>query len=327
MKAAPTAFTLNEYRSLADLEPVPWGEERASVPGPQDVATEPGDQAKAAKSAINKASRTPYETGVTLSDAEIAQLTKQIDSKELAEKLGPTWRSKMEQIALDQWASLGFAEGSLSLVNPMISTHLAEFGARWVTEIDGTTKSRLARTLSAGAEAGESITALASRIRTQMGDLADGYRARLIARTEVNRSANLGREFSWKATDLPLKKKYISALVKETRKAHAALHGKTIDVDESWKYDGSLEPFQSDTINMPGNSTYAAHSCHCLCTAVAFDPEHGKDIEAPYQSDAHAALCKAYEDETDAWEAETIAAMTPFYRAMEERLVDALNNL
>lgn len=331
MKAQPSAFTLNEYRQQIGLEPTTWGSTRlipfnyAEVPvtSKQIYVDAQQNSAPTYHGVVHKG------TGVSISQTEMKKLLETIDSAELVEKLGPDWQQRMEQVVLAEWAQLGFADGSLALVNPLIADHLKEFGGRWTKRggIDATTRALLGESLAAGVDAGEGISELAKRVRHTMGDVANGYRAQLIARTEVVRSSNLARDMSWKTTGLSLHKRYISALTKDTRKAHAALHGNEIPVHKQWTYSATLDPGVSDTIDMPGDSEHPAHACNCLCTAVAFDPEHAKDVDIPYQGEAHYKICKAFDEETERWEQVLRKAMRSFYEHITDEIVTQLQQL
>jgi len=321
MKAQPAAFTLNEWRSAAGHGEEAWGEERGQ---PAKAPQSSGD-APAGKE-LARAARPFVREGAAITQAEIQALVRSIDSTELVDKLSDGWRIQMEPIAVAQWAELGVS-ADLGLINPVISDHLAEFGSRWIAGVDQTTKDLVGQTLAEGVAKGEGTQELAKRVRQQMGYLqADGYRSTLIARTEVVRSANIGRQISWDASGLVLRKRYVSALTSTTRESHAALHNVEVPLTGTWTYDGALEPFIVDTISSPGGSTEAAHACSCLCSMVAFDPEHGKAV-VPYGSEAHGLVAKAFEQEVSAWEDATIAVMDPFYGNMADDLVRQLERL
>lgn len=74
---------------------------------------------------------------------------------------------------------------------PAINAFIEKRASLFSESINDTTKAKLLTSLKDGAEKGESITALKSRVESIYDD-ARGYRAKMIARTEISASANFG---------------------------------------------------------------------------------------------------------------------------------------
>ena len=334
MRTQPGAFSLNEWRSVAGLDPRDWGDVRAQsfatieVPAPIEgdgPAVNPMSMVEQDTKALGPARRTKAGAA-TLTQSEIDQLLALIDSEELAYKLSPHYESEMTRVARRAFSAFPGAVGDFSLVNPLVADYLSQFGGRWITDVDAHTKDLVGNSLALGIDAGESIAELAKRVDQQMGALTDGYRSRLIARTETVRATNAGRLYGWQATELPLSKEWISALTAATRPWHAALHGAVVDVNGTFQFSGG-PPGTDEAVLMPANSTSPANACNCLCTAVAFDPLHGKALSLPFGSEQHVAIAKAFESEVQALEVYTLKQMHAFYAQMRTRLVDTLKRM
>lgn len=327
MQAQPTAFTINDWRKEAGLEMTPWGEARTM---PFGVLDQPLDTPNLSlEIATDKATKSlEKQTGAAYTQAEIEQILSKIDSAELVEKIGPGWQDRVTrfaQVAYDQFPQ---GVGSFGVINPLIEDHMKEFAARFVQGIDVTTKQRVGKAIADGIAGNESTQEIAKRVSQQMGYLADGYRSTMIARTEIVRSSNAASLMGWKATGLPLRRRYISALTSGTREAHAALHNAETTLDGTWSYDASLEPFASDTISSPGNSSVASHAVNCLCTDVAFDPDHTRDIgDLSYNSELHQQVAKSFESKVNDWEDWATDLMVPFYSAMTREVVREVERL
>jgi len=196
-------------------------------------------------------------------------------------------------------AALGLEPG-FGAINPLIEDHLRDFGLNRLVIPIGTSRDIANQAIIAGINNRESISEIAERLR-EAGVTNSGYRSRMIARTEVVRSANVARELSWKASQLPLVKRWISGLTETTRESHAALHMKTIPLNEVFIFNAGLSPFKAGTTSVPGNSGVAAHSINCICSSTAFDPDHKKAM-FDFGSQEHVLWQKARDEERMPWE-------------------------
>ena len=79
-----------------------------------------------------------------------------------------------------------------------------------------------------------------SKIASQIKELAkvSGNRARMIARTEMNRAENVGHIDGARQSGLNLKKQWDAHLDKRTSAICKALNGQIIPLDSKFKYDG-----------------------------------------------------------------------------------------
>jgi hypothetical protein len=221
------------------------------------------------------------------------------DPQVLAAKLGPLWQEEIYRISAKELTALGLEPG-FGAVNPLIETHLADFGLNRLAVPIGTSRTIANQAIIAGINNRESIGEIAARLRA-VGATNSGYRSRLIARTEVVRSANVGRELSWRASQLPLVKRWISGLTETTRESHAALHMKTVPLNESFQFNAGLSPFRDGSPSVPGTSGVAAHDIQCICSSTAFDPEHKKRA-FDFGSQDHVLWQKAIDEERRPWE-------------------------
>lgn len=277
MKAHPTAFTENEWRSLAGMPQTSWGDVRLVPMNQIETAIPTNKRGKSA--AVGTVQK---QDAVILLQEEIDAIVSKVDSQELVDKMSPGYQARFTGVAKEAFDAFPSAIGDFALINPLIETHMSQFGARWIDDIDPTTRALLAKDIAAGVEAGEGIAALSRRVRNQMGYIADGYRSTLIARTEVVRSSNFARQVGWEATQLPLRKRYISALISTTREAHAALHNVETSLNGVWSYSAGLEPGIAEDIVQPGNSAHAAHACHCILPGQHIDGEILAGVRSQY---------------------------------------------
>lgn len=180
-------------------------------------------------------------------------------------------------------AALGLEPG-FGAVNPLIESHVSDFGLNRLAVPIGTSKTIANQAIIAGINNRESIGEIAARLRA-VGATNSGYRSRLIARTEVVRSANVGRELSWKASQLPLVKRWISGLTETTRESHAALHMKTVKLNESFTFNAGLSPFRDGSPSVPGTTGVAAHDCNCILPGQFVSGQFVAGVRSQYSGD------------------------------------------
>lgn len=252
---------------------------------------------------------------------QISRILSLYSPRELAELLGPLWQERLRGIAADELAALGISP-EWHVINPLINTHLQEFGLDRLKIPIGTSRAAAAEAIQAGISVGEGIGPIARRLVT-IGATDSGYRARLIARTEVVRSANMGRQISWKASGLPgLRKRWLSALSSTTRDSHRALHNKTVPLDGRFEFDASLSPGVPGSASVPGDATHVAHAANCKCSSTAYDPEHGKAIE--FGGPEHVAIAKARDGEAISWEQEAVPLIVKYYNNITDETLRIL---
>lgn len=227
----------------------------------------------------------------------------------------------MQDIAAEELAALGVDAG-FQVINPLIQDHVREFGLERLSVPIGTSQAAAASAIELGIAGGESIGEIARRL-ISVGTTDQGWRARMIARTEIVRSANIARVASWEGSGLPgLKKQWLSALTADTRGSHAALHNNKVDLGAVFTFSGALEPGIAATTQSPGDTGVAAHDINCICSTIAFDPEHGKALT--FGGPEHIARMKSFDQLRDPWEKQAVKDIEAFYKEIEKATLEIL---
>lgn len=125
--------------------------------------------------------------------------------------------------------------------------------------ITNTTKRQIEMVLSDGIAKGLGIDEIANRLQSKE---LTWFRAVLISRTEIARSANIGRDLAKEDVDFKLSKTWLTCSDSRVRDAHAKMDGKTIDENDFFLVDGYK-------CSGPGDSSLPAHLiCGCRCSLV-----------------------------------------------------------
>jgi len=113
--------------------------------------------------------------------------------------------------------------------------------------------------LDQGLAAGASQTMLRDQIQSAWHEMKY-YRTERIVRTEVNRASNFGSLEGAKSLGIELDKTWISAFSADSRFAHTAADGQTVDLNGSFIVDGESLQYPGDPAGSPGNTI------NCLCS-------------------------------------------------------------
>lgn len=100
-----------------------------------------------------------------------------------------------------------------------------------------TTRKQVARVVTAGIEAGQSIPQIAKGIEGIYDDSIIPKRSVMIARTETIRASNFGSQQGALATGLTLLKEWIATPGGRTRAWHAAADGQEVPIDDPFKVE------------------------------------------------------------------------------------------
>lgn len=136
-----------------------------------------------------------------------------------------------------------------------------------ITSITETTRQWITRTIEAALQAGQSYEDIADRITDRGITLR---RARMIARTESQGALNYASRQAAIKTEIPVKKMWISALDKRTRRKpkdkadHWVMHKQIVEMNEPFS-NGLMQPGDPDITDKP------EEIINCRCT-VAFIP-------------------------------------------------------
>ena len=141
--------------------------------------------------------------------------------------------------------------------------------------ITNTTRERYIRTVkttvSEALAEGLSVEDIATRISQRLNNDI-GYRAVRIARTEVISASNAGSIAGARATNLALKKVWMSTKRGHTRLSHQHMDGKGVDMMDRFSvpiYDGKGNYLGSEMLDYPGDTNGSAGNViNCRCTVV-----------------------------------------------------------
>jgi len=150
----------------------------------------------------------------------------------------------------------GFAETMTRLALGYINSEMMR---QRITNVSDTTRQQIVSAVARGFDDGLGQSGVAGYIRDLIPSMS-GYRAGMIARTEVHGAANYGSVSAAAETGLRLRKEWISAEDERTRESHALANGQIVAQDEAFDVGGEALMYPGD----PGGS--AAEVINCRCT-------------------------------------------------------------
>jgi len=164
-------------------------------------------------------------------------------------------------------------------VMPWIGSRLEQFS----NQVSGTTFDDIDTVLRAGFSEGKPMSVMADELRHTF-DVADKYRAPLIARTEIAAGSNKADLLAIRASGVQsrLKKAWLSAQDGHVRDTHIAAESKyaaggspgPIAVNGVFKVGG-------DTMEAPGNGSLPEENINCRCTMIFVQKATGRPLGAP----------------------------------------------
>lgn len=183
------------------------------------------------------------------------------------------WQKRFREIVLPVLRALVADTGQAALDDISVDMrfdvddpHAVEFllgrNQRFAEHVNDTTWQQLKDSLGAGMDAGESIPQLEARVHAIMGERIRST-PETIARTEVVGSSNGGAIEAWRQTTVVSGKQWLATLDDRVRDAHAAAHGQTVGLDESFTVGG-------ERLDHPGAEGASADNVvNCRCTMIA----------------------------------------------------------
>jgi len=150
----------------------------------------------------------------------------------------------------------GFAETMTRLAMGYIASEMMR---QRITNVADTTRQQIVSAVARGFDDGLGQTGVAGYIRDLIPGMS-GYRAGMIARTEVHGAANYGSVSAAAETGLRLRKEWISAEDERTRESHALANGQIVAQDDAFDVGGEALMYPGD----PEGS--AAEVINCRCT-------------------------------------------------------------
>jgi len=148
-----------------------------------------------------------------------------------------------------------------------LSEFIDENSAVWVTEIDETTRKRIAKVIDNSYNDGLSTEETGTAIRNMIIGMGV-YRANLISRTETHRVASFANEAV--AENMRIAgtvKEWVAIQDERTRITHAFASGQTVPLEEQFIVGGEKLKFPGDPKGSAGNTI------NCRCVVVYTTPD------------------------------------------------------
>jgi uncharacterized protein with gpF-like domain len=166
---------------------------------------------------------------------------------------------------IEQKAGFGRNEQWIANVLEYLRLHLLAF----VQDITETMRSDIVKILERGIDQGMSIDQIVNELKSE-GLIRS--RARVIARTEVNRATNVGHAVGAQSLPYEVDKKWSAANDHRTRHSHRLVHDHRVDETDTFKvpiYKGDKPTGLFEEMLYPGDATAsAANTVNCRCRVV-----------------------------------------------------------
>ncbi|MCF8009634.1 MAG: phage head morphogenesis protein [Halanaerobiales bacterium] len=205
-----------------------------------------------------------------LSDREIEEMLFDVneEAEYFMEQGIPYYEETIRDFGQSSIDNLDIAQTAIDfdLDNPRVENFLRVKEQHFAENVNETTWEGLKGSLIEGVREGESIPDLENRV-TDIFDGAKANRSEMIARTEVNGSANLGAYEGYRQTGVVERKTWLSALDERTRPAHRQAHNQTVDMDKNFTV-------KNESLEYPGDpSGSASNIINCRCTLLPVTEE------------------------------------------------------
>jgi len=315
-KAHPHAFTLDEIREQADLEPIDNNEGEiypfqfntmfSVTPGGGAGGGTPLSAPAPTQQLSVKMTTVKELSGPMIED--ILLVVNNDDFVPGVKAANAEAVANFGQVLIDQ-VDVGI---SFDIAAVRVQEFLATQSSERITLANETTKGQIRVALAEGSAAGEGAAAISKRI-VDIYEEARGTRAFRIARTETTRASNFGTLAGMQQVGIK-QKQWFTVGDDNVRSTHQSLNGQTVQVNNAFV---SLSGAQA---LYPGNFGVAEEDIECRCSILAvINPQASinipstKDFEqqrVPYTRLMEHAYVKGF----DAQELEVIAAFNDVFR-------------
>lgn len=353
MRSASWAFSINEWRELAEVPPLnsPEGDMHMMSPGlipatisdaialrdsrvaaSQAVAAVPPKQLQSTvldKCYCDDDAMIEHLADVAERDMELRKFDDLTDEEQAAinrlldeyidpiyfeQEIPEHYKAHLEEWGLRAIQEVG-SEVEFNIIDPKVVSFLNEVSSTRVTMINDTTKDLLRRALGEGVSLGEGIRDLTERVIEVLQDPSK-HRAQRIARTEVMRGSNFGKFAGYTQSGVVEKKQWIATESRwdSVRDEHKVLHGKDpIPLNTPWVYDGHEAMHPGDF-----GAGYLDINCRCTFIAVIDDPKSLSELDA---------IGKAYLDDVSSWENEMTELVDQVFRQQLDDILPHLDDI
>tara|TARA_R100000479_G_C6386990_1_gene203396 strand:- start:979 stop:1752 length:774 start_codon:yes stop_codon:yes gene_type:complete len=136
-----------------------------------------------------------------------------------------------------------------------------------VTNINETTRNRIKNVISDGFDSGQSVNETGNALRNTIIGMG-AYRANLIARTEVHRTASFANEISAESMNIAgTQKEWVAVQDARTRVTHAIASGQRVGLQEQFVVGGERLKYPGDPAGSPENTI------NCRCVSIYTTPD------------------------------------------------------
>jgi hypothetical protein len=172
---------------------------------------------------------------------------------------------ELKEMAAQKAGGFGRNEAWVQSVIDYLKLHLVEF----VQDMTETMKGDILKIFEKAIEEGWGIDQIVEKLKGP--DLAEA-RARVIARTEIVRAANVGHSIAAQSTPYEVDKKWSAANDHRTRHSHRYINDHQTDEYGTFKvpvYKGDKPTGEFDEMQFPGDPTaHASNTVNCRCRVL-----------------------------------------------------------
>jgi HK97 family phage portal protein len=160
------------------------------------------------------------------------------------------------------------AKGLFEIERPDIKQFIADDLAARSELINQTTADELQKIINEGVSNSESIEKISQSVIGKFDEMSIA-RARMIARTEVNRAANKATQFGWQQTGLVKYQEWLSARDERVRDTHVAMDGQVHEFGQDFNSPSGASGPCPGQLGEPGEDI----NCRCVLAPLASKSE------------------------------------------------------
>lgn len=314
-QAAPWALTIDEWRAIHGMEPLPDGRGQVfMLPFNLYPSRDPGGAQPEPPAPAQQPTTEAVKIRKALSEDDIKRVLQEVAEDKLWDVLAPAYREMAATFGQDMLDTIGVGI-AFDLLNPRVTHFLDVESAEYVRGINDTTRRQLQEQLMEGVQAGESIPKLADRVSSVFA-AAKGRRAVTIARTEVVRASNFG---GWEAMRQASaeEKEWLATRDERVRDAHLAMDGQRQPVNKPFVAPGGQQAMY------PGDFGVGALDINCRCTvAPVLGGKSMYDTE-----EKRVAAWKKYDAGLRPWERRVETAAKKGFQAQQDAVMAEVKRL
>lgn len=315
-KAAPWALTIDEWRQMQGLEPLPDDAGKVHMV-PFNLVPTRGFGGQGTTETGGKAPKLVSQHKA-LREEDVFALLEACRWEALWDELASHYKEIVKEFgqrAVDIANDRLNINISFDLLDPRVVQFLESDAGKLIKDINGTTLRHLREQLVEGVNEGESIPKLAKRISEVFSE-AKGRRSVVIARTEVVRASNFGAYEGMRQGGVP-KREWLATRDDRVRDSHLAADGQIVGIDQPFTLGSGVQTMY------PGASGVPEEDIQCRCTtAPVFDERSLYDTE-----EKRAAAWRKYDADIRPYERQFEAATKRGFQAQQNAVMDKLKEL